>query len=142
MNTISFDLGIKEYQIGAFTAHFNPTDMNFIERVFDAFEKLDNLQVKYSTELTENKDKMQGNELFDLTKRMNIDMRTVLDNLFGEGFSMDVFNTLHVYAMADGLPAWSNLMLAIVDELDESFVSEKKKTNPRIQQYISKYTKK
>ena len=46
---------------------------------------------------------------------------------------------MSIYAIADGLPIWANLMLAIIDEFDASFVAEKKKTNPRIQKYTKKY---
>ena len=51
------------------------------------------------------------------------------------------FNTPNVYAMADGLPVWCNLLFAIMDEIDTSFAREQKATNPRIQKYTAKYHK-
>ena len=140
MSAISFDLGVKEYSVnGSYTLMFNPTDMSYVEKVFSTFEALDGMQESFSTKLTED---MNGEQLFNVTREMDKEMRAVLDEMFGADFCKEVFKTLHVYAIADGLPVWCNLMLAIVDELDASFVAEKKKTNPRIQKYISKYTKK
>ena len=46
---------------------------------------------------------------------------------------------MNVYAMADGLPVWCNLMLAVMDEIDTSFAREQKRMNPRIAKYTAKY---
>ena len=66
-------------------------------------------------------------------------MREILDNALGAGTCNRVFGSMNTYAMADGLPVWVNLMLAIIDEIDTSFAAEQKKTNPRITKYTNKY---
>lgn len=45
------------------------------------------------------------------------------------------------YAIANGLPVWCNLMMAVMDEIDTTFTREQKLTNPRISKYTAKYQK-
>ena len=49
---------------------------------------------------------------------------------------------MNVYALADGLPVWANLMLAILDQVDATMTREKLRTNSRIQKYTERWTKK
>lgn len=46
-----------------------------------------------------------------------------------------------MYALAEGLPLWANLLFAIMDEMDETVMREKKAMNPRIAKYTKKYHK-
>ena len=43
--------------------------------------------------------------------------------------------------MADGLPVWCNLMLCLIDNMNDTFTAEKKKTNPKLQKYLAKFKK-
>ena len=43
-------------------------------------------------------------------------------------------------ALADGLPVWANLIMAIIDTFDDEFAQEKKKKNPRLAKYTAKYS--
>ncbi len=139
-NVIKFDSGIKEYSLNdAVTVYFNPTDMTFIDSVFSAFEDLDNIQTRYQEET---KDIEKTKDLFPKTRAMDEDMRGVINGIFGVDVCTPLVGKMSIYAIADGLPIWANLMLAIIDELDASFIAEKKKTNPRIQKYTQKYAKK
>ena len=52
-----------------------------------------------------------------------------------------LFGGMNVYALANGLPVWCNLMLAVMDEIDSSFAREQKATNPKLQKYLNKYQK-
>ena len=65
----------------------------------------------------------------------------MLDQIFDKPICAELFGKTNVYAMAGGLPIWANLILAIVDEIDASFVNEQKQTNPRLDKYLSKYKK-
>lgn len=116
---------------------FNPTDAQFVERLFDAFDTLDKRQEAYKREVQTNADKR---EVFDVARRMDGEMREVISGVFG---GVDVcaalFGGMNVYALADGLPVWANLMLAVMDEVDTSFAREQKLTNPRIAKYTKKY---
>jgi hypothetical protein len=68
-------------------------------------------------------------------------MRQMIDEALGAPVCDAVFGGMNVYAMADGLPAWCNLMLAIMDEIDTGFTREQKLTNPRVSKYTAKYQK-
>lgn len=48
---------------------------------------------------------------------------------------------MNVYALANGLAVWCNLMLAVMDEVDSTYAREQKATNPRIAKYTAKYQK-
>lgn len=74
---------------------------------------------------------------------VDADTRKILrERGLGESRDAAVFGTMNVYALADGLPVWCNLMLAIIDEMDSSFAREKKASNPRVQKYLAKYKRK
>lgn len=66
-------------------------------------------------------------------------MRTMIDETFGQPVCDGLFGPMNVYAMSDGLPAWANLMLAVMEEIDTAFAREQKATNPRLQKYLGKY---
>lgn len=48
---------------------------------------------------------------------------------------------MNVYALADGLPVWCNLMLAIIDQIDTRSLQERKGTSARIEQYTKRWKK-
>ena len=65
----------------------------------------------------------------------------LLDGVFDAPVCDAVFGGMNIYAMASGLPAWVNLMLAVMDECDTTFSREQKATNPRIAKYTAKWSK-
>ena len=139
MADILFDNGLVEYNLnGKCKVVFNPTDMTFIERVFDVFDTLDAKQEAYKADI-EGKD---GKEIFDIARQMDAEMRDIIDNVFECEVCDAVFGGMSVYAVANGLPVWANLFLAVMDEMDSAFAREKKLTNPRIQKYTQKYNRK
>ena len=69
-------------------------------------------------------------------------MRGLIDSVFSFGVCDPVFGSMNVYAMADGLPVWCNLMLAVLDIVKESFDREQKAIDPRVQRFLEKYRKK
>ncbi len=139
MADIKFDTGLVEYTFngGATSVCFNPTDTNFIERIFNTFDQLDQ---KYESYLSRLKD-VDNRTAFETTNAMDHDMRGMIDDLFGKPICDDLFGNMNLYAAAGGLPVWCNLFLAIIDEIDTAFAREKKATNPRIQKYTAKYKK-
>lgn len=137
MKELKFDTGLVAYDLnGAAQVTFNPTDSAFVERLFNTFDVLDKKQDAYKAEV----EKAAGNrEIFDIARRRDGEMRAMIDEALGQPVCDALFGGMNVYAMADGLPVWSNLMLAIMDEIDTSFAREQKATNPRIQKYTAKY---
>lgn len=139
MPDIKFETGKVTYTInGGTQVSFNPTDSAFVERLFDAFDTLDKRQEAYRAEVEKIGEKR---EIFDVARKRDAEMREIIDGVFGEPVCGAVFGDMNVYAMGDGLPAWANLMLAVMDEIDTSFANQKKLTDPRIAKYTARYHK-
>lgn len=138
-DVIRFDNGLKEYSLNdAVTVCFNPTDIKFIERVFDVFDEMDKKQEAYKAEI----DKVDDRKVFDLANRYDAEIREMINGIFGQDVCTPLFGGMSVNTLADGLPLWANLFFAIVDTFDGAFVEQKKRTNPRIKKYTEKYSKK
>lgn len=139
MADIKFSTGLVTYNInGQCEVTFNPTDSAFVEKLFNTFDILDKKQDEYKEEVERVQDKR---EIFDIARARDAEMREMIDDVFQTNVCEPLFGHMNVYAMADGLPVWCNLMLSVIDEIDTSFAMEKKKTNPRIQKYTAKYQK-
>ncbi len=140
MADIRFDTGLVTYSLnGACDVMFNPTDTTFVEHLYSVFDALDKKQDEYQAEL----EKTGGTrEVFDIAQKRNAEMRGMIDDILGDGVCDSLFGEMNVYALADGLPVWANLMLAIMDEVDTTFSREQKRTNPRINKYVSRWAKK
>ncbi len=136
---IKFDTNLKEFSLNEQTSvFFNPTDMSFIERVFSTVEKLEAVDEAYGAAI----DKVEDNaEVFDLAHAHDDEIRAQINALFGKDICTPVFGEMSVSAIADGFPVWANLLFAIIDKLDDSFMEEKKKTNPRLAKYTAKYSR-
>ncbi len=138
MKELSFETGLVTYAVnGGRELSFNPTDPAFIGRLFAAFNSLDERQEAYRAEM-EAADNLAA---FELARRMDREMRALIDGALGEGVSEDVFGGMNVYALADGMPVWANLLLAVMSECEDGFVREQKASNPRLEKYIRKYRK-
>ena len=137
MKELSFATGLVAYSLnGTAEVAFNPTDAAFVERLFNAFDALDQKQEAYKAEVERTADKR---EIFDIARRRDAEMRAMIDDVMGRPVCETLFGGMNVYAMADGLPVWANLLLAVMDEVDTTFAREQKATNPRIQKYTAKY---
>ena len=139
MADINFDTGLVEHNInGKCKVVFNPTDLSFAERIFNAFDALDAKQDAYTSKIKEE----DARTVFDTARVMDAEMRELIDEAFEAPVSDAVFGKMNVYAVAGGLPGWCNLFLAVIDEMDSAFAREKKQTNPRIQKYVARYNRK
>lgn len=139
MPELKFETGLVTYRLNdRCEVTFNPTDSAFVERLFNAFDSLDKKQETYKAEIEKVADKR---EIFDIARKRDAEMRAMIDEALGTPVCETLFGGMNVYALADGLPVWCNLMLAIMDEIDTTFAREQKMTNPRISKYTSKYHK-
>lgn len=139
MATLNFETGVNTYSINdKCEVSFNPTDSAFVEKLFTAFDTLDKRQEAYRAEIDRIADKR---EIFSIARKRDAEMREIIDATFAQPVCNVLFGEMNVYAMADGLPVWVNLMLAIMDEVDTTFAREQKQTNPRIAKYTAKYHK-
>lgn len=139
MKELNFDSGLVTYSLnGKCEVTFNPTDSTFVERLFNTFDSLDKRQEAFSAESKDMDDK----SVFALARRMDKEMREDIDRIFDKPICEDLFGDMNVYAMANGLPVWCNLMLSLMEVTDSTFALEKKKTDSRIAKYTAKYRKK
>lgn len=140
MKELNFESGLVTYALnGKCEISFNPTDTNFVERLYTAFETLDKKQEWYKTQV----EKIAGKkEIFDFAREQDAEMRRIIDGVFEAPVSDALFGGMNVYAVANGFPVWCNLLLAVMDEIDTAFTREQKLTNPRISKYTGKYNKK
>ena len=139
MTEIRFDDGLVSYNLnGKIDVYFNPTDSNFVEQLYKAFEELDKKQESYRDEVQKMGDKAK---IFDFTRARDVEMRNIIDTLFDAPVCDAVFGRMNVYALSGGLPVWCNLILAIMEEIDTTFAREQKATNPRLAKYTAKYHK-
>lgn len=139
MPELKFETGVVTYTVNGDTEiSFNPTDSAFVEKLFVAFDTLDKRQEAYKAEVGKTADKR---EIFATARTMDAEMREIIDGVFDRPVCADLFGSMNVYALADGLPVWANFMLTVMDEIDTTFAREKKATNPRIAKYTAKYHK-
>ena len=137
MKELNFDSGLVTYSLnGKCEITFNPTDSAFVERLFHTFETLDQKQEAYRAEAESAEDPRLD---FDIARQRDAEMRAMIDETLGASVCDALFGGMNVYAMADGLPVWCNLLLAVMDEIDTSFAKEQKRMNPRIAKYTAKY---
>lgn len=137
MNTINISTGLVSYNInGVCEIAFNPTDATFASKLYEAFDKLDRQQDDYKARI----EKVANTKaIFEVARELDAEMRVTIDDALGEGVANAIFKDMNVYALADGLPVWANLFLAVMDEIDSGYAVEQKKTSPRLDKYISKY---
>lgn len=140
MKELVFDIGLVPFNInGVCEVHFNPTDSEFVKRLFDAFDALDKKQDAYKAEVEKIANKK---EVFEIARQRDQEMRGIIDSIFEAPVCEAVFGSMNVYALANGLPVWCNLMLAVMDEIDTAFAREQKATDARVKKYTEKYHRK
>ena len=137
MPELKFETGLVTYDLnGKCEVSFNPTDINFVERLYAVFETLDKKREAYEAQVKKMANKR---EIFDLARELDKEIREMIDGLFGQPVSGCVFGNMSAYALADGLPVWANMLLAVMDNTDSAYAREQKLTNPRIAKYTAKY---
>lgn len=122
--------------VGEAIVTFNPTDMSFIERVFNTFDVLDAMQEEYSEKISS---LTNYAEVFEIAKKIDKDMKNAIDRTFEQSVCDELLKSCNVFMLADGLPVWANIMLSVIDLMDDTFTAQKKATNPRLKKYIDKY---
>ena len=139
MADIRFDTGVVAFNLNdKIEVSFNPTDSAVVEKIYSTFEELDRKQEAYKAEIEKCADKK---EIFEIARRRDAEMRDMIDGLFEKPVCAALFGTMNVYSLADGLPVWCNLMLAVIDQIDTTFSREQKRTNPRIAKYTDRWKK-
>lgn len=139
MANLNISIGLVTYNInGKVEVEFNPADQDFVERLYSTFDKLDKQQATYKEEMEQAKGTAR---IFEIARARSDEMRGMIDELFQRPVCEPLFGSMNVYALADGLPVWCNLLLAVMDIVEENMTEQEKKTDPRVQKYMEKYQK-
>lgn len=134
---LNIGTGLKEYNLnGAVKVYFNPTDAGFAEKVVNTFTGLEGKQDVYRKELSEAKTPA---DVFAVAHKWDSDIRSMIDSAFGVPVCQAVFGDMNVYALADGLPVWMNLMFAVMDEISAGFENIGEEIPAKIRAYTDKY---
>lgn len=138
-NRIQVSSGVQEFDInGNGIVKFNPADTDFLDRLFAAFDEMELRQAERRSKAAE----MKGREFFDYVRKMDEETRELIDGVFNAPICEMAFPGLCLYSLAEGLPLWCNLMLAIFDEIDAALDESDKKARYRIDKYTKKYEQK
>ena len=138
MKQLQFSTGLEEYRLNdRVTVRFNPTDAAFLEKLTALFSTLDALQEEVSA-LQEN---TPDEEVFPLARDLDARMRALLDEFFGTPVCDGLFGSMNLFASANGLPVWANLLLAVTEEVEGAMQGELTAREKRIAKYTAKYKK-
>lgn len=128
---LTFDKNLVEYEInGDFTVSFNPADEEFAAKLEDMFYSLEGLQ-----------ERLAGEKSFSKFRELDAEMRQKIDGLLGDGASDALFPDMNCFAIANGLPVWMNLAMALYDEVTEAYAREFGKTDARFEAHKAKHDK-
>lgn len=136
---LQFDTGLVTYNVNGKTElTFNPADVAFIDRLYSIVEQLDAKQSGYKEEIEAVK---ETKEVFEVSRKIDREMREIIDSAFNIPVCDAIFDGMSVYAIATntGLPVWMNFILAIFDESDAAMHSAEKRGRDRLAKYTSKY---
>ena len=140
MATLSFETGIKTFDINGDpnrVVSFNPSDLNFIHRLYDGYMKLDALQRKYSLQA----DKApEATKMMAIAHEADLEMRKIIDGIFAAPVSEIVFEGQATNAITgDGCPLWLGFLVAIMANCDETVTERENAKNPKLEALIAKY---
>ena len=136
--TLTFETGVVEYDVnGMAKVRFNPTDSAFVERLYKAMTDLEARQGEFQEKVDDIGG--DGGKMFAYASERDAEMRAIIDGLLGDGVADALFPGMNCYALADGMPVWINLMLAIAEEVESAFSEQRKKGDPRARAYNQKY---
>ena len=140
IKSLQINTGVVTYRLNdTFDLSFNPTDAEYIEGLYRAFEELDQKQDAYKAEVAAAQNSSRKSEIFEIARRWDKEMRKLVDDALGAPVCDAVFGKINVYALADGLPLWANLLLALLDEIDTSVTQNREISNKKIAKYTQKY---
>lgn len=156
---ITFSDGFQTFSInGGYQIRFQPTDLQFAERIFAAMEDMGSIQARYAAteedlpdvdldairedEETAKRYAEQTRARFDAFRQIDKDLRAKIDDLFGSGTAEGVFGGINLTAYADGLPVYLNFLLAVLDQFPEQAKQEAGLSDERLKAVTARYTQK
>ena len=133
MGVLNFQTGKKTYTVNdGCEISFDPTDIRFVNGLFDLFEKLE----KQQSEQPQNPE-----NAFAYAAQRDRELRAQIDALFEEPVCEKIFGRTNVLSPVGGLPVAMNFLLALIDEVDAAAENETK-PSAKVDAYIQKYEQK
>lgn len=134
-----FDDGLVAHNVnGKCKIVFNPADVGFIRRLAELAEQLGDIQTRLEEQI-----RTRGEAaVFEVAEASDAEMRGKIDAVLGEGTCAALFDAVNVFALAEGLPVWANLIFALMDRCEGDIVRQQELTSPRLEKYTAKYRKK
>lgn len=147
MNTLNIDSGQRTYTLkaagkdSAIEVSFNPSDTEFLSKLYEAFSAADKLQKAYESELADAGEDFE--KIMELMRRKDREIRQVVDGVFNVPVCSDLFPGMNIFSMGNnGVPVWANLMMSIIDVCDADSSEMHAKQAAHINKYVDKYRKK
>lgn len=138
MGELNFQTGRKTYTVnGGVEISFEPSDPKFASAVVSAFQKCSDI-AKASAEL----DYGDTVNTVSAMEKLEAGVRKEIDTAFGYAVCDKVFSGISAIAIADGLPVWTNFLMAVIDEVDQSMPEGEGRTKERVQKYMNRYENK
>lgn len=116
---------------------FNPTDLGFIEKLFDVFDSLERRQKDLEARINDS----EPRAVFQIAREADAEMRELIDGLMGPGTCAALYGDMNVYSRAQGLPVWANLLFSVMDRCETETVTQQKQMRPALEKYTAKYAK-
>ena len=140
MRELNFNSGIESFSVNGVenVLRFNPTDIELLRKIYVSMKDLEAKQKERNSAQSDIDDII---DTLNKAKRLDTEMRGIIDGVFGDGLCNKIFGDVSLYASADGLPVWQNFILAVIDLFDEATKREAALSNEKIQKYVKKYHK-
>ncbi len=126
MKTLSFDIGIREFQIeGAGVLRFNPSDFNVYNRFIsakDEIQKVEDELVAKGTALGDNPD---GSDVIKLMREADLRVKGILTDVFGAQNDFDeILNGVNLMAVSsNGERVITNFLAALAPVMQDGLRS-------------------
>ena len=131
--------GVEELVLnGKVHISINLTDASFAKLLFTRFSALEEKDRAWRERMKALHDPKTVMEEWDKGDRM---FREAIDGVLGEGTCEALIGSTSVRALAEGLPIWANILLAIIEQMDNALTRQEKTVNPKLQKYLNKYHK-
>ena len=129
---IKVNTGLVTYNLGGkVEVEFNPTDIAFGDRIYRAIDALCAIQERAYPEETR--------DFLAFMMENDEEARDIIDGLFDKEVCRPLFGLVSVFALADGLPLWANLLMAILQQMKEGSDKRIKEVEKKIAKYTKDY---
>lgn len=107
---------MKSYRLNdVCVVELDPDDPATAERIAATAKAIEGVLNANKRALTRTKD---PRKLLEASKRVDGEVREMLDDVFGKSVCTPLFGSTSVLALADGTPLWANLLAAVMEEIE------------------------